>query len=161
MKNALQRGFTLIELLVVIAIIAILAAVVIGSLADVRSGGQDASIQQSMSSLRNQAEVHYNTNNFTYAGVCTDARITDLLVATMNVVGHSAATASSISGSAATNNANTATSRVAACASDSSNFMMKTPLAAGGDYDEFWCIDSDGNSRAVSTGAVTATGSCS
>jgi len=86
MKNTFQRGFTLIELLVVIAIIGILAAVVIGSLNDARSGGQDASVQQSVANIRSQAELYYNQNNYTYTDVCGSAPVITLLSGATSVV---------------------------------------------------------------------------
>ena len=58
-----SRGFTLIELLVVIAIIGILSAVVLASLNTARSKGSDAAIRGNLDSVRNEAEMDYNTND--------------------------------------------------------------------------------------------------
>jgi len=148
-KTLLTRGFTLIELLVVIAIIGILAAVVIGSLNDARSGGQNASIQQTMTSLRSQAELFYNRplanggGNFSYTGLCTAAATVTGLTAALNVVNGPVFPAAGFAGPAV-NNAADALLRRAACVSNSSAYQMTAPLAQGVG---FWCVDSVGNAR--------------
>ncbi len=157
MKKMLERGFTLIELLVVIAIIGILAAVVIGSLNDARSGGQDASIQQTMTNLRSQAELFYNRpaaqggGNFSYAGLCSATSTVEGLTAATRVVNGPAYTAGSAG--PATNDAANQALRVAACVSNASAYQMTTPLANNGG---FWCVDSLGAARRVGD-APTAT----
>ncbi len=62
-KTKANRGFTLIELLVVIAIIGILASIVLASLNTARNKGADAAIKGSMSGIRAQAEIDYDTPN--------------------------------------------------------------------------------------------------
>src|SRR6056297_1878445 len=123
MKQMLQRGFTLIELLVVIAIIGILAAVVIGSLNDARSSGQNASIQQSMANIRSQAELVYNSAGYSYDTVCGDTRVTDLINASLDVV-NGTAYADDGANTDVPDNGPTAGDRVAACHSDDTSYAV-------------------------------------
>ena len=149
MKKTFQRGFTLIELLVVIAIIGILAAVVIGSLNDARSGGQDASIQQSVANIRSQAELIYNGDNYTYDGVCDSAEVVNLLSAATSVVnGTVYASSTQNTADAANSQAGAATARTAACNDANTTYAAAAPLAS---EEEFWCVDSTGASRQVAT----------
>ncbi len=149
-KNTLlTRGFTLIELLVVIAIIGILAAVVIGSLNDARSGGQDASIKQSVANIRSQAELVYNQNGYTYNGVCGDPRVINLISAALDVV--NGATYASTTAMAAASNGATQAERVAACADSDTAYIVQAPLTDPAAVDtEFWCVDSTGASQEIS-----------
>lgn len=66
-----NKGFTLIELLVVIAIIGILSSVVLASLNTARDKGTDAAIKANLANARAQAELYYDGNSNSYAGVCT------------------------------------------------------------------------------------------
>lgn len=87
-RNILQRGFTLIELLVVVAIIGILSSIVLVSLNSARAKGRDASAKGSLSSIRAAAEIYYDNNNNSYAGMCGDLSITSLLEAANRQTGN-------------------------------------------------------------------------
>lgn len=151
-KTTLQRGFTLIELLVVIAIIGILAAVVIGSLNDARSSGQDAAIQNSMSNLRSQAEIIYNRNgDFSYAAVCTDPTTANIL----DSVASGSGAATTVSDVLTTPSSPT----VVACHVNAAGteYAVSAPMTTSGDY---WCVDSSGNSGRSSTALAASATVC-
>ena len=142
-----NKGFTLIELLVVIAIIGILSSVVLASLNSARNKGADAAIKNNLSNIRAQAELVYDsaTPN-SYEGVCENGTI----VAMVN----SAASASG--GTASFLDATVATSAIPVCHDDTGTWAVQSGLKAGG----YWCVDSTGASKGVTTALGASTYAC-
>jgi type IV pilus assembly protein PilA len=139
-----KSGFTLIELLVVIAIIGILAAVVLASLNDARKSGSSASVQESLSNAKSQAEIVYNTNQvYSYDGVCTDGKVQSLLNAAAKA-GNDADKTANFETSSFTAATDAAWDK-AICRSQSNAWVIEAPLAESTSASSsMWCVDHTG-----------------
>ncbi|MFA5936779.1 MAG: prepilin-type N-terminal cleavage/methylation domain-containing protein [Candidatus Paceibacterota bacterium] len=146
--NKISGGFTLIELLVVVAIIGILASVVLASLNNARSKGNDAAVKSNLAGIRGQAEILYTT----YGGYGVDtsptafalgacAQTADTLFANANIWGQ-------------VNTAKNAGSGLASCMSTvTGGGSWAVGIQMKQDTTKAWCVDSSGTSKIETIGA--------
>ena len=90
MKKTTQKGFTLIELLVVIAIIGILAGILFIAIdpSAQTNKAEDAKRQSQVASIRTQAALVFSdTSPSSFATVCTNANVVELLKSGGTTVG--------------------------------------------------------------------------
>ena len=146
-------GFTLLELLIVIAIIGLLASVIVVALNSSRGGAVDASIKQTLSSVRAQGVLYFDSHDEAFcdpvpcdAGAIVSSSNCSALNSvfwddssntySINPGVQAAAFAYDPTG----NNTETYCS----LAADGSRWSVEQGLRGGGS----WCVDSVGNSKA-------------
>jgi type IV pilus assembly protein PilA len=160
MNRIANKGFTLIELLVVIAIIGILSSVVLASLNTARTKGSDASIKATLSGIRAQAEIVYDTlGSYGIGYVATAATWENCPSAAGNSLFGTTTITTQIAG------ARTATGGAVAdvkcvqdvtSASNASKWAIAVKLKT--DATLGWCVDSSGASKQITFSAASGAG---
>jgi len=144
-----NKGFTLIELLVVIAIIGILAGIIVVSMGSAQKSAQDAKIQATLDQMRTAAQMYYLTNNNygTNASAATSSAGSCTVASTMSVTGQSFYTlCDSLS-----------TKPTVSVAASGASFCAYSQLSAPATA-TYWCVDSNGNSKSITSTTTCAAG---
>jgi len=172
MQKTRSQGFTLIELLVVIAIIGILSAVVLASLGTARNKAKDASIQESLSSARTQAEVYYSSatnygTGYTSLTTATAAAGVDITPSSSCATSYATnggmfTTAASSNGLDALIKAMCTNGATAITASVDAATAAKWALKATGNGTSptYYCVDSNGTSKTYAAAPTLASAAC-
>jgi type IV pilus assembly protein PilA len=135
-----SKGFTLIELLVVIAIIGILAGMVVVNMSSAPNAAKDATVKAYMSQIKSNAAIQYAisaSNNYT--GLTT---LSDYITLKGKL------------------DSQAATTSVFTSSTDNKKYCMYAKLNVPTTA-TYWCIDSSGDSRAITsvTNCTTAASS--
>jgi prepilin-type N-terminal cleavage/methylation domain-containing protein len=147
--NNFKKGFTLIELLVVIAIISLLTTVALASLASARAKAADASIKETLTNVRTQAELYFSENNGMGAAAGTCSAAGSIFADTkVNALIDAAEAASGQPASARCVSSDNADGGVSIPPGPTAYWVVLVPLRAAG-ANTFWCVDSQGNSKQV------------
>jgi len=141
-----HKGFTLIELLVVVAIIGILSTVVVVNLTGAKNKSSNAGIKTNLASVRSQAEVYYNQNNYTYgsySGACPTVSGTGHIFLDPNIV--AAMNAAKLNGGGSSQ-----------CWSNGNQWSASVQLRTPEGSSNHWCVDSTAAGRGVATAPTNA-----
>jgi prepilin-type N-terminal cleavage/methylation domain-containing protein len=144
-----NKGFTLIELLVVIAIIGILAGIIVVSMGSAQKSAQDAKIQATLDQMRTAAQMYYLTNNNygTNSALVTTTTSSCTGASTMSVSGQNFYTlCDSLS-----------TKPIVSVAASGASFCAYSQLSAPSTT-TYWCVDSNGNSKSITSTTTCAAG---
>ncbi|MSR78699.1 MAG: type II secretion system protein [Candidatus Taylorbacteria bacterium] len=123
----LRGGFTLIELLVVIAIIGILSSIVMVNLSSAKLRAANASVKSSLKSIGFAAQVIYHDLG-KYNTVCIDEEINNVY-----------------------KSAGTVGAGIGVCNNSSTQWAVSVPLKIEEDGNKYWCVDSSGASKSISS----------
>jgi prepilin-type N-terminal cleavage/methylation domain-containing protein len=161
MKNKKLKGFTLIELLVVITIIGILATIVVVNLNSTRGRGQDVAVKEQMSQIRAASELYYDgqkpsgESRYGYSDSGTNGT-TDNCKTTGTWTGTYFADADfqkSIDG-IVRNSGNPTVCSLGQGTINNQSWRVVADLRLG----NFWCVDSYGTSKELSTQPAAVSG---
>jgi len=148
LKNKIsgQKGFTLAEVLIVLSIIVTMATFAITRLNPIRSRSKDTSIKVSLATLRNTAEINFNSQTG-YASICNNLNqlsLTDPEIKSINdKIGKEVGSAAGVPATGLK------------CYADTSSYFVYVPLVAASS--NVFCIDSNGFSEELATTSMPAT----